>query len=289
MSNEGASARGRMMHPMLHAAILLGWIVLGLLALAGALHALPRLGGVGRRVAAACIRAPGLDAMIVLFTVAPVVVGAVVGVPMERGWLGALLGAGVGIVAQGATLIVWSRLHELFSAPRSRSERISATMSSIVGTARNHLAVWWTTLAAPLFVLVRLAEVVVYPPLTWLIRLPRYRHGDWVNVSRQKFSGLVGYDLAWCLYCDWMTGVWSLGGEMLRNVESFWCPIRFYDGKKCENCKVDFPDIEGGWVAPTATMSDVTAKLREQYPGPGGENSWFGHPDRVTVEGRAQR
>ena len=41
-----------------------------------------------------------------------------------------------------------------------------------------------------------------------------------------------------------LTGVYSLGAEMLRNVESFWCPIRFYDGKKCDNCKLDFPDIE---------------------------------------------
>ncbi|MBL0922608.1 MAG: hypothetical protein IBJ10_10850 [Phycisphaerales bacterium] len=276
---------------MQHTLTLLGSIVLGLLALAGILHALPRMGGVGRAIAAGCIRAPGLDVVIVLFTVAPMVIGAAVGVPMERAWLGSLAGCGVGILAMAVTLIVWSRIHEALSPKRKKSERIALTMSSIVGTTRNHLAVWWTTLAAPLFVLVRLAEIIVYPPLTWLVRLPRYNHGDWVNVSRQKFGGLVGYDLAWCLYCDWMTGVWSLGAEMLRNVESFWCPIRFYDGKKCENCKVDFPDVAHGWVDPAAgaTLEDVTATLREKYPGPNGVNSWFGHPDRVTVEGKGQR
>jgi hypothetical protein len=126
----------------------------------------------------------------------------------------------------------------------------------------------------------------VYPPLTWLVRLPRYRSSEWVNVSRQKFDGLVGHDLIWCLYCDWMTGVWSLGTEMLRNVESFWCPIRFASPEKCANCRVDFPDIEGGWVAADGEMADVVGVLTDRYPGPKGDNAWFGHPTRLTVEGR---
>jgi thiol-disulfide isomerase/thioredoxin len=97
-------------------------------------------------------------------------------------------------------------------------------------------------------------------------------------VSRQKFEGLVGQDLIWCLYCDWMTGVYSLGAEMLRNVESFWCPIRFYDDKKCENCKLDFPDIERGWVAKEGTMEDVEEVLKKMYAN--SQSSWFGHPER---------
>jgi hypothetical protein len=60
--------------------------------------------------------------------------------------------------------------------------------------------------------------------------------------------------------------------------ESFWCPIRFYDGKKCENCKVDFPDIEGGWVATDGTMDDVEKVLEKMYGD--GDSSWFGHPGR---------
>lgn len=82
-----------------------------------------------------------------------------------------------------------------------------------------------------------------------------------------------------------MTGVWSLGSEMLRNVESFWCPIRFDSSKKCENCKVDFPDVAGDWVPSDADMDAVTAILRQKYPNE--PNAWFGHPARLTIEGRS--
>jgi len=138
----------------------------------------------------------------------------------------------------------------------------------------------------PLFWLIRMAQLFVYPVLSAVTGLPRYTQREWVNLSRHKFEGLVGHDLLWCWYCDWMTGLWSLGSEMLRNVESFWCPIRFYEGKKCENCKLDFPDIEGGWVAADGTMADVTALLQEKYGGGRKEMSWFGHPARLTVKGK---
>jgi hypothetical protein len=143
---------------------------------------------------------------------------------------------------------------------------------------------WVTIIALPGFFLVRLYEYAFYPLLVWLLGFPRYEMGEWVNVSRQKFSGLVGHDLVWCLYCDWMTGVYSLGAEMLRNVESFWCPIRFYDGKKCENCRQDFPDLENGWVPADGTMADVAKLIEEKY----GESPrpWFGHPARLTVNGQ---
>jgi hypothetical protein len=80
----------------------------------------------------------------------------------------------------------------------------------------------------------------------------------------------------WCLYCDWMTGVYSLGAEMLRSVESFWCPIKFYDGKKCENCRIDFPDIDA-WANPEKdTMDDVADLLLQQYPiGSEEERGWW--------------
>ena len=81
-----------------------------------------------------------------------------------------------------------------------------------------------------------------------------------------------------------MTGVWSLGSEMLRNVESFWCPIRFDNEKKCDNCHHDFPDVLGGWVKSDADMNAVIDVLKEQY-GDVAINSWFGHPARLTVEG----
>lgn len=138
---------------------------------------------------------------------------------------------------------------------------------------------WATALVIPIFFLIRFAQVCIYPILIWMLGFPNYKHSDWVNVSRHKFQGLVGQDLIWCLYCDWMTGVYSLGAEMLRNVESFWCPIRFYNDKKCENCRLDFPDIENGWVAPEGKMDDVVQLLKQKYGND--HNSWFGHPDRL--------
>ena len=121
----------------------------------------------------------------------------------------------------------------------------------------------------------------------WLLRFPRYDHADWVTFSRHKFRDLVGHDLVWCLYCDWMTGTWSLGTEMLRNVESFWCPIRFNSEKKCANCAIDFPDVFNGWVAADGSMADV-ATLVERMQTRVGVNAWFGHPSRVplTVKGK---
>ena len=84
-----------------------------------------------------------------------------------------------------------------------------------------------------------------------------------------------------------MTGVWSLASEMLRNVESFWCPIRFASGKKCANCKIDYPDIDGGWVPAHATMTQVTDTLDHMYGD--GQRSWFGHPARLTIRGEDPR
>lgn len=266
------------------------WATSALLILAAALHTLKRLGPGGARLRDIACRAPVLDVTVFLFTVASPIVGVVWGA-----WQGsspldclALMGAGVG--AQIAALWAWIVLHELRHYTRaSGSPRIRATLSKLVGPVRNHVAVWWTAWAVPVFAIIRVAEYFVYPPLVWLVKFPRYNHAQWVNVSRVKFDGLVGYDLIWCLYCDWMTGVWSLGGEMLRNVESFWCPIRFASPEKCENCKHDFPDVLNGWVKPDGSMAEVAGLLERKYPAdaPAGANSWFGHPARLTVEGRA--
>jgi hypothetical protein len=257
-----------------------------LLAGAGTLHLLPRLGAPGAAASSWFCRAPGLDVLIAYFTVAPMVAGIVVGARSADAWWGWLAGLGVGVASQVSMLLIWTPLHELANREHVRGPRIVSHINARVGPVRNHAAVWITALAVPVFALVRFAEYVVYPPLTWLIRLPPYRASEWVNVSRHKFRGLVGHDLIWCLYCDWMTGVWSLGTEMLRNVESFWCPIRFDSAKKCENCRVDFPDVDHGWARADGTMADVVAALDQHYPGPGGDNQWFGHPARLTVEGR---
>ena len=245
--------------------------VVVLLSLAGLLHLLPRLGGAGRWLSGCCQRAPGLDVVVTVFTVLPWLAGG-----WWLGWRGLL----AGVAAQVVTIHVWSFLHERFHSQAAKGPRILKVLNARVGRPRNHAALWVTALAVPVFWLVRVAEWIVYPPLILLVRFPRYKQGEWVNVSRQKFEGLVGWDLIWCLYCDWMTGIWSLGTEMLRNVESFWCPIRFLSAKKCENCRIDFPDLDGGWVKADGTMADVARVLEEKYPENGRPYGWFGHPSR---------
>jgi hypothetical protein len=271
------STTGILISTMIHLLYFAGLTSASLLVGAGVLHLLPKLGPPGRGLSAWLCKGIGLDLMITYFTVAPIIVG-----PILYGWLGLL----AAIVGQVVGLLIWTRLHELAHPAARKGPRIVHTLNRSVGRWRNHTAVWITALAVPLFWLVRLAEWIVYPPLTWIVRLPKYNSADWVNVSRQKFDGLVGHDLIWCLYCDWMTGIWSLGSEMLRNVESFWCPIRFYSDKKCENCVIDFPDINDGWVKADGNMADVVNVLETKHAG--GDHAWFGHPRRVTIEGKPQ-
>ncbi|MBC7834572.1 MAG: hypothetical protein H7Y88_05665 [Phycisphaerales bacterium] len=290
-------------------------IALGFAAAAGAawtlilatlLGLVGRLGSAGDRFAQWAVRAPGLDGVVAALTWAPWVLAGVI-----WGWRGL-----VGVLAgQMVGLGIWIVGHELKHRKAVKGPRIVKFLNRLVGRWRNHAALWVTVITFPVFWVIRLAEVAMYPLLTWLVGFPRYKQGDWVNVSRQKFSGLVGHDLVWCLYCDWMTGVYSLGGEMLRNVESFWCPIRFYDGKKCANCKVDFPDIDGAivvegkrgeavvrapaWTPADGSMGDVVDLMERMYgpTGPdgdgstsaGGRRGWFGHPARLTINGQSPK
>lgn len=257
--------------------IFIGGTAAAIVLLAGLLHLIPKLGGAGRAIGDWCCRAPGLDWLITYFTVAPMIVGAVL-----YGWRGFL----AGIAGQIVGMYLWQFGHELANWQHVKGPRILKTLNRKVGAVPNFVAVWLTAIVTPAFWVVRLAEAFIYPPITWLVGLPKYKGGEWVNVSRQKFTGLVGHDLIWCLYCDWMTGVWSLGTEMLRNVESFWCPIRFYSQKKCENCVIDFPDIDGGWAPANGTMADVVKVLDEQFPDGSREFPWFGHRVRLTVKGK---
>jgi hypothetical protein len=260
---------------LLHVLITAGLTLAALLCGAGVLHLLPRLGRIGRRASAWLCHAPGLDWLVTYFTVMPLIVG-----PILAGWAG-LLGA---VIGQVASVQTWIAIHEWANRDAVRGPRIVKVINRLVGRWRNHTAIWATAVVTPLFSLVRLAEVAVYPVLTWTVRLPAYNSRDWVSVSRHKFQGLVGHDMIWCLYCDWMTGVWSLGSEMLRNVESFWCPIRFSNEKKCANCRLDFPDVDAGWVSADGNMSQVVEVLEREHSN--GSHGWFGHPVRITVRGR---
>lgn len=211
--------------------------------------------------------APLLDFFVSLFTWVPWVVGAVL-----WGWVG----VAASVVAQFFFLHAFCFVHRAIHGKKGRT--LTDAQARLLGPVRNQISLLVTTPAVVVFVLVRFAEIVLYPFLILLVHLPAYRHADWVNLSRHKFAGLAGGDLLWCWYCDWMTGVWSLGGEMLRNVESFWCPIRFRSPAKNANTSVDFPDVEK-WVPADATLEEAVKLFEEKYGKPG-PNSWWGHPDR---------
>jgi hypothetical protein len=254
--------------------------IIGLLTGAGLLHLLPRLGQAGERLSKACCRAPFLDAVIFYFTVLPLILG-----PIVAGWPG-LLSA---VLAQLATLLIWQSIHEALHRDALKGPRIIRVLTGKFGAFRVLAAAYITGLATPIFWFARLGELTIYPALVLLVKLPSYNSAEWVNVSRHKFHGLVGHDLLWCLYCDWMTGVWSLGSEMLRNVESLACPIRFSCEKKCENCAIDFPDVDNGWVKASGNMKDVAETLECMYPSSNEPQAWFGHRLRTTHPDRRPR
>jgi hypothetical protein len=239
------------------------------LAAAILLTLLPRAGRAGRAVADALARAPLLDLIFALLTWIPWLAAG-----FAAGWPG-LAGA---IAGQIIVVLLWVRGHELANRAAARGPRLKKVHTRLVGWWRNQAGLWFSVLALPPLWLVRFGEILLYPPLRWFLGFPPYRHGDWINLSRYKFRHLVGHDLIWCLYCDWMTGVYALGGEMLRNVESFWCPIRFYDARKCANCVTDFPDLKDGWVPADGTMADVEQTVLRYYAD--GRREWFGHPAR---------
>ncbi|PSN12928.1 hypothetical protein C7293_18150 [filamentous cyanobacterium CCT1] len=240
------------------------------LALSGFFTLLPGLGKSGQLLSQQFTQAPWLDVALGLLIWLPWIAGAA-----AAGWLG----LGAVLIGQIVALQLWILGHEQMHRQALKGPRIVGYLNQRFGWWRNNMALWVTSISLPLFFGIRAAEVLLYPLLVKLLGFRNYDHSEWINISRQKFEGLVGHDLIWCLYCDWMTGVYSLGAEMLRNVESFWCPIRFYNGKKCENCQLDFPDINGGWVAADSTMIEVVETLDQQMP-QGRPWSWFGHPNK---------
>lgn len=212
-------------------------------------------------------RAPYLDGFISLFTWMPWAAGA-----WGWGWTG----VAAAVAAQVVFLHAFCLVHRALRGKKGRT--LTDAQGRVLGPVRNQLALLVQTPAILAFVGIRATELFLYPAIAALGRLPTYRQGDWVNLSRHKYDGLAGYDLLWCWYCDWMTGLWCLGSEMLRNIESFWCPIRFAEPEKNGHAAVDFPDIER-WAPADGTMEDAVRLIEEHYDGQR-LNSWWGHPDR---------
>lgn len=218
-------------------------------------------------VTEAITKAPWLDLFVSLFTWIPCVVGA---------WLDGWSGFLAAIVAELLLLHLFCIVHRAIRGKKGKT--LTDAQGRILGPFRNQLCLMVQTPAILVFVQVRLAEILIYPPVAWLGKLPTYRASEWINLSRHKYDGLAGYDLLWCWYCDWMTGIWALGSEMLRNIESFWCPIRFRSDVKNRNISTDFPDVEN-WSPSDGTIEDAVRVFEAHYDGKR-KNSWWGHPER---------
>jgi hypothetical protein len=237
-----------------------GWVLAGLAAAAVLTRA---CFAATERIA----RAPLLDIFVSLFTWVPWAAG---------GWLGGWAGVAAAVLAQVVFLHIFCLTHRAIRGKKGRT--LTDAQAKLLGPVRNQICLLMQTPAVLVFAQVRLATMLLYPPVAWLGKLPTYRAAEWVNLSRHKYDGLIGYDLLWCWYCDWMTGVWALGSEMLRNIESFWCPIRFRSDTKNRNIATDFPDV-ARWAPADGTMEDAVRAFEAQYDGVR-KNSWWGHPDR---------
>jgi len=217
-------------------------------------------------------QAPVLDLFVSLFTWLPWVAGG-----WMQGWKGVL----AAIFAQVIFLHAFCLFDRALRGRKPGSRTLTDAQAYLLGPIRNQLALLMTTPAVAAFALLRIVEILTYPPVAWLAKLPRYNSSEWINLSRHKYDGLIGYDLVWCWYCDWMTGVWALGSEMLRNIESFWCPIQFRSPVKNRNTSTDFPDVKK-WAPSDGTMEDAVRAFESHYDGKR-LNSWWGHPDRQAT------
>ncbi len=216
----------------------------------------------------------GVDAAIGAFTLGPIAACLLIPATRAGGWAAWLAAP---TAASILYLAIWCVADELVRGERG-GFRIRRYWIRRDGVLR--YAIGWTILlAVPVFWAVRLAQVVVYPALNVAWGLPRLRARDYIALSRHKTAGLVGADYVFCLYCEWMTGLWSLGTEMLRHLESMWCPLRFGRAEQCERCTAVFPDI-AAWAPADGGMAGVEKFLILHYNGkPIGERAHLGARD----------
>jgi hypothetical protein len=90
-------------------------ITLMLLAGAGLLHLLPRMGKAGKQLSEACCRVPLLDLIVCYFTVVPLLIG-----PLVSGWNGVL----TALLSQVTMLLIWQWIHEAVHGEARRGPRI---------------------------------------------------------------------------------------------------------------------------------------------------------------------
>src|SRR5881398_2223180 len=100
------------------------------------------LGIAGAALGAKLCRAPGLDLVVSLFTwIPPTVLGIVFG---WRGVVGSIIGQVLG-------MLVWMFAHELANRTHVNGPRIVSFLNRTVGRLNNHVALWVTALAVPVF------------------------------------------------------------------------------------------------------------------------------------------
>ncbi len=280
-------------HPLLASfALSIAWVLIS----AAILHAARAMNRLPRTRTGFLSRAPAVDLVIAWLTMGPPIAAAICTALADLPAIVIWLSIPFAIAGQITALYLWCWLHEAANPAARRGPRLvqvinrnlSPSSPGLTGRVRNHVALLWMLWAVPCFNVVRLIQYIVYPVLVMTARLPRYDEAKWVNLSRHKIDGLVGHDLIWCLYCDWMTGVWSLGSEMLRNIESFWCPIRFASPEKCANCTRDFPDLTQ-WIDADQPATAAAELVAAKYPAADGSNAWLGHPVRMTMNGQPLR
>lgn len=189
-------------------------------------------------------------------------------------YVGAWQGLGICLLAQIVSLEIFSVSHTIFR--RYRGAKIRHALDEIVGPVRNHLGLLITLMILPIMWIIRVGQLTIYPLQVLTLGFPWYKHREWVSVSRQKFEGLVGHDLVWCLFCEWVLSIYSFGAEMIRNNESWWCPIQFHDQDKCAKCVGDFPDLNI-WVKPEGSMQEVKDHLLNRYCPKKKPRAWSGY------------
>ncbi|MEL6795383.1 MAG: hypothetical protein AAFO89_01020 [Planctomycetota bacterium] len=63
-------------------------------------------------------------------------------------------------------LLIWTWCHEFANRKHLKGPRIVSPINARIGPVRNHVALWVTAMAVPVFAFARFAEYIVYPPLT---------------------------------------------------------------------------------------------------------------------------
>src|SRR5579872_809370 len=199
---------------------------------------------------------PAIDAVVVGFTMLPWVGGWVAGARIHSSWVGGLLGMLASCAAQFVAVELFDFAHRAVAKRKKIGIlEINRTIDRRVGWWRNRMGLWATVPSVPFFLLNRVGHVASYYPLIPFLDFPPLKQSEYIKVSRHKIKNLVGADLVWCLYCDWMTGGWSLTSEMLNEVESYWCPLLFDDKDKCEKCS-QFFRMET-WATPGASAEEL--------------------------------